>query len=99
MGSMRALIEVPGGLVGDQPGQLDFGGHVGQLVLGYLELGDFLPNCSRAVHIGKGPVESPLGRAQGLGGHQNPAFVEKFQHLVKPPALLPDEIRTGRAHS
>jgi hypothetical protein len=61
------------------------GGHVGQLVLGDLKLGDFLAELLALLDIGQGPVIGPLGRSQGLGRHLDAALIEKMQHVVKAP--------------
>ena len=82
MGTFAALVKIPGGFIRQQPGGFDFGGHIGKLVLGNLELGDFFTELLPALDIFQGPVPRPQGNAQRLGGYQQPAFNIKLPGLI-----------------
>ena len=69
------LIEISGRLVDQQPGHLDFCGHIGEFVLGHLELADLFPELLPFGHVGQGPVKGALRGPQGLGGNQNTDFL------------------------
>ena len=97
-GIHAALVKIPGGLVSDQPGKFNFGGHVGQFMLGHLELSNFASELLAFFHIGKGAVISALGGSQCLGRNQNSTLIKKLQNLIKALAFFSDKIGGRNPH-
>ena len=65
-------------------------------MLGHLELGDFTAELFSLLDIGKRAVQGALGGTQSLGRHQDAAFVEKLEDLVKAAVFLADQV--GQRH-
>ena len=54
-----------------------------RVALGDLELRNLTTELFSFFDVGQGAIKCALGRSQGLGGHQNPAFVKKFKYLIE----------------
>ena len=77
--------------VGEQAGRLDVDGHLGDLPLDALEVGDGLAEGLALLHVLGGVHEGPLGQADAAGGHDGPHGVEA-QHGQAEPAHLADDV-------
>ena len=81
------------GGVGELPGGLGLGCHVGEHELDALELGMLLPNCWRSPRVGDRCVHRSLRDPDGLCRDTQPGAVEGLHCELEPFALVADAIR------
>ena len=90
-----ALVLEPGGLVREQPSGVDLDGHVGELELHRLEVGDRPAELLPLLRVRDGEVEGALREADGHRGDGDAAAVEDLEELVEPLAASAEEVRLG----
>src|SRR5215210_5598719 len=99
---VRALARVlhPGGLEREQARRLDLGGHVGELELDGLVLGDRLAERRALLRVAQRQLERPLRDADAAGGDVHAADLERVHHLreaLVEAGVLAAEDHVGRA--
>src|SRR5690606_30730606 len=85
-----ALVVQDGGPVDHQACSLNLGGHVGQLELDGLEVGDGPAELLALLGVAQRLVQGGLGDAHSLGGDTHPAVVQGCQGDAVALALGPD---------
>src|SRR5690606_30413947 len=90
-----AGLLVLGGVAGEQPGGLQPGGHVGQLELDGLVLGDGLAEGRALLGVVEGGVEGGPGDADGPGGDVDAAVLAHAEELGQAPPRLAHEVGGG----
>src|SRR6476620_4929238 len=99
VGALAGVLH-PRRLAGEEAGGLDLGGHVGELEMDRLVLGDRLAEGLALLAVAEGELEGPLGDADAAGGDVDAADLERIHHLHEALAdsgLLAAEHALGRA--
>jgi hypothetical protein len=99
VGALAGVLHARG-LQRQQPRGLDLGGHVGELELDRLVLGDRLAERLALLRVAEPELERALGDADAAGGDVDPADLERVHHLreaLVEPGLLAAEDHLGGA--
>src|SRR5207237_6633482 len=89
---VASFVLFPGGLVDEATGRLDLRGHVDELLLHRLELGDRLAELLALLRVGVREVVAALGETDAHRRDGDASAVEDLQDLVDPLAARPEEV-------
>ena len=89
------MAELPGGLIEEDAGRLEFGLHVGDLELQRLEVAEAFAEGLALLHIGDRLVESRLRGTQAAGGDIEPAAIEPTHRNREAHSFAADQMRCG----
>src|SRR5262245_35718814 len=92
-----AVGVAPGGRVGELPGGLDLGRHLGELVADHLEVADRAAEGLALLRVVQGALEHALGARHRAGASDHPLALELPGDVVEALALLAEQVRDRHA--